>query len=86
MIGMLAIAKAGHDKDNVYLIIDEDQEYVYLVDGVYRTIQKPKKKNKRHIQIIKKNEYDSMKSFIQTQSITNEMIKREIKLYCKKIK
>ena len=54
MTGMLAISKAGHDKDKVYVIIAEDDEYVYLADGRIRTADRPKKKKKKHIQIIKK--------------------------------
>ena len=54
MTGMLAASKAGHDRDKVYVIIEEDDEYVYLADGRGRTADRPKKKNKRHIQIIKK--------------------------------
>ena len=55
MTGMFATSKAGHDKGNVYFIIREDEEYVYLVDGKIRTLDKPKRKNKKHIQIIKDN-------------------------------
>ena len=54
MTGMLASSKAGHDKTTVYVIIKEETEYVYLVDGKIRTLAKPKKKNKKHIQIIRK--------------------------------
>ncbi len=54
MEGMLARSKAGHDKKKIYVIFREDDEYVYLVDGKIRTTDKPKKKNKKHIQIIKK--------------------------------
>ena len=54
MVGMLASSKAGHDKNTVYVIIKEESEYIYLVDGKSRTLAKPKKKNKKHIQIIKK--------------------------------
>jgi ribosomal protein L14E/L6E/L27E len=54
MIGMLAKSKAGHDKDQIYVILREEGEYVYLVDGRIRTMDKPKKKNRKHIQIIKK--------------------------------
>lgn len=51
---MLASSKAGHDKNTVYVIIKEETEYVYLADGRLRTLAKPKRKNKKHIQIIKK--------------------------------
>lgn len=51
-IGMLARSKAGHDKGHVYVIYNIEEAYVYLVDGVNRTIAKPKKKKKKHVQII----------------------------------
>ena len=54
MVGMLATSRAGHDKDTTYVIIGEEKEYVYLADGRLKTVGQPKKKNKRHIQIIKK--------------------------------
>ena len=56
-IGMLAKSAAGHDKGTVYVIFAADDAYVYLVDGKTRTLDRPKKKKYRHIQIIKK-QYD----------------------------
>ena len=50
--GMLAKSKAGHDKGHLYVIYDVDETYVYLVDGEIRTIDKPKKKKRKHVQII----------------------------------
>ena len=57
--GMLAKSKAGHDKGHLYVITDVDETYVYLVDGKTKSIQKPKKKKLKHIQVIyKKYEID----------------------------
>ena len=53
-IGMLAKSKAGHDKGKAYVIYDADEAYVYLVDGINKTISNPKKKKRKHIQIILK--------------------------------
>ncbi|MBQ8803256.1 MAG: RNA-binding protein [Tyzzerella sp.] len=50
--GMLARSKAGHDKGHVYVILSTDETYVYLIDGQIRTMDKPKKKKKKHVQII----------------------------------
>lgn len=55
--GMLVRSKAGHDAGMVYVIIDTDDSYVYLVDGKIRTLAHPKKKKKKHVQIILKK-YD----------------------------
>lgn len=52
--GLLATSKAGHDKDSVYVIIREEGEYAYIADGIGRTAEKPKRKNKKHLQLIKK--------------------------------
>lgn len=54
MTGCMAISLAGHDRDKIYLIVGEEKEYVYLADGRTRTCKNPKRKNKRHIQIIKR--------------------------------
>ena len=50
--GMLAKSKAGHDKGHLYVIYDLDETYVYLVNGKIRTIDKQKKKKRKHVQII----------------------------------
>ena len=46
-VGMLAKALAGHDLGKIYVIIGVDEDYVYLVDGKIRTMEKPKKKRKK---------------------------------------
>lgn len=50
--GMLARAKAGHDKDRIYVILSVEKESVYLADGALRPVCRPKKKNRKHIQPI----------------------------------
>ena len=53
MCGMLAFSRAGHDKNRIYLITDQDEDYVYLCDGRLRGVDKPKKKKVKHIQVVK---------------------------------
>lgn len=82
MIGNLVSSLAGRDKDKVYIIINEESEYVYLSDGSLRPINKLKKKNKKHIQIIKKG-FDQNLAVKLTagEMVYNEEIKRMIQLY-----
>lgn len=49
---ILVQSKAGHDKDRIFFIIEEAGEYVYLVDGKTRTLRNPKKKNRKHIEVL----------------------------------
>jgi ribosomal protein L14E/L6E/L27E len=80
MVGSLAKSKAGHDKDHVYVILREEGEYVYLIDGEIRTMDKPKKKNKRHIQVIKKIRLETDRN-----SWSDLEVKRIIKNYNKSV-
>ena len=48
----LAKSLAGHDKDHVYAVVNEDERDVYLADGRGRTLDKPKRKRRRHVQLI----------------------------------
>ncbi len=49
---MLAVSRAGHDRDTVYVVADSDREYVWLVDGRRRLLANPKKKKRKHVQVI----------------------------------
>ena len=48
-----AKSMSGHDRNQYYLIIKKEDEFVYLVNGTTKPLTKPKKKNRKHIQIIK---------------------------------
>lgn len=52
--GMLARSKAGRDKDCIYVIRSVNDEYVYLADAPAGDDHRIKKKNRKHIQVIKK--------------------------------
>lgn len=50
--GCLARSLVGHDKDQYYVILSVEGERVVLADGRTRTQKHPKRKNKRHIQVV----------------------------------
>lgn len=73
--GMFAKSKAGHDKDCIYVVISVNDEYVYLADGRIRPVCRPKKKKKKHIQII---------CSVRCSSVSDDIIIRnEIRQYKK---
>ena len=79
MVGKFAKSKAGHDKDQIYVIAKEDAEYVYLMDGKTKTVDKPKKKKKKHIQMILKEDENVSRKLQENETLTNEEIKAAIK-------
>ena len=79
--GMLAISRAGHDKDTCYIVWDMDETYVWLVDGRLRPLEKPKKKKRKHIQIQYTIPEKLREKLSRKESIRNEDIKFAIKLH-----
>ena len=50
-MGQVVYSKSGHDKGKAFIVTEIEGEYLYLVDGKCRTIDKPKKKKNKHVQI-----------------------------------
>ena len=80
-IGCFATSIAGHDHNNIYVIIDADDEYVYLVDGKIRKVNNPKKKKLKHVQLIKRTDDTITGRINDNAALTNEDIKYAIKKY-----
>lgn len=73
--GMLVRSKAGHDKDALFVVVAESGTSLYLADGTGKTMEHPKRKNKKHVQLIHKKLENPMemcnegiKDFIRHQS------------------
>ena len=75
-----ARSKSGHDKNQIYLIKEKDEKFVYLVNGTTRTLDMPKKKNAKYIQIIKNLPIEVTE--ILEENLSDLTVKRAIKQYC----
>ena len=84
-IGEFAKSKAGHDKEEIIIIINKEKEYVYLVDGKSRILDKPKKKKIKHIQVINQIDEELQRKLETNLILRDEDIKRAIKSYKQKI-
>ncbi|MDF2537100.1 MAG: hypothetical protein K0S76_121 [Herbinix sp.] len=79
IVGSFAISSAGHDFGKQYVIFHIENEYVYLVDGKIRTLDRPKKKKIKHISL--QDQFDaSLAEKVINQTVRNEEIKRALKL------
>lgn len=85
MIGNFATSKAGHDKGNCYVIVGEESDFVYVCDGRLKKLEAPKRKRKKHIQVINRTVNGELLKRLAAPKaqITDEEIKYEIKQYLK---
>ena len=68
-----------HDRNQIYLIKEKDEKYVYLVNGTTKTLADPKKKSVKHIQLIKHIPTEVQE--VLSGRVTDLEIKRAVKLY-----
>lgn len=47
--GSLVVSTAGHDKGDLLLVVRLDESAVWVCDGRQRPLEKPKKKNPKHL-------------------------------------
>lgn len=81
--GQVIKSKSGRDKDKIFIIIDFDKEYVYVVDGHLRRIENPKKKKYKHVQLTNII-IETVKNKIENQiKLTNADIRKELIVYQK---
>ena len=70
---------SGHDKNQYYFVLEKEADIILLVNGTNRSLEKPKKKNEKHVQIIKKLPIEIEQILAKEQS--NLTIKKAIKEY-----
>ena len=82
MTGKFATSRAGQDKGRLYVVLGEEEKYAYLSDGRLRTVDKPKRKLKKHIQIIhRKVDQELLGKLEKKEKVLDEEIKYAIKQY-----
>ncbi len=45
----IVVSLAGRDKDRPFIVVETENDFVYLVDGKLRKLEAPKKKRRKHV-------------------------------------
>ena len=53
MVGRVVISSAGRDKAKVMVIVKETENYLLVCDGKERPVERPKRKNRKHLKLTK---------------------------------
>ena len=77
--GAVVMALSGREKNQIFLVYSNEGEKVLIVNGTTRTIEDPKKKNKKHLHLLCKSEV----SGLNMSEISNAQIKNFLSNYNK---
>ncbi len=78
---ILAKSKAGHDRNQIYVVISQDDIYCCVANGTTKTVQAPKKKKKIHLQLIKNIPSTVLDEIKDIETLDDLLIKRILKVY-----
>ncbi len=66
MVGKIVCSKAGRDKGYFMVVVKCEDGFVYVCDGKERPLERPKRKNEKHLQftntVLTGNSYRTNKS------------------------
>ena len=73
MVGQIVCSKAGRDKGYFMVVVEEGDGFVFVCDGKERPLERPKRKNIKHIAFT--NTVLEEESSITTVTTTNKDLK-----------
>lgn len=77
----MARSLKGHDKTEVYVVIREENDSVFLANGKNRTVQSPKRKKLKHVQLIRSIPPEVSEVSSKENDFNDLWIRRVIRIY-----
>ena len=75
MVGRVVISNAGRDKTKVMVIVKETENYLLVCDGKERPVERPKRKNPKHLKLTN--------SYLEASQLeTNRALRKALKENC----
>ena len=74
----LIVSKAGRDQGQLFYVIDADEQYVYLVDGKSRKLEKPKRKKRKHVEQVPRTESRIAEKIRNGEKVLNSELRKEL--------
>ena len=77
-ISDVVVSTAGRDQGELFYVIDEDPVYLMLANGKDRTLDKPKRKKRRHVQKVLRSETRVVEKLIRGDKVLNSELRRDL--------
>ena len=78
MISDVVVSTAGRDKDGIFYVIGEDQDVLLLVNGKDRTLDRPKRKKRKHVQKVLRSETRVAQKLRSGDKVLNGELRRDL--------
>ena len=84
-ISDVVISTAGRDQDELFYVIGEDSIYVFLANGKDRTLDKPKRKKRKHVQKVLRSETRVADKLRSGDKVLNSELRRDLAFHVRQM-
>ena len=77
-ISDVVISTAGRDQGNWFYVITEEQNFLFLANGKDRTLDKPKRKKRKHVQKVLRSETRVAQKLRSGDKVLNGELRRDL--------
>ena len=84
-ISDVVVSTAGHDQGEIFYVIGMDDQYLYLANGKDRSLDKPKRKKRKHVQKVLRSETRVVEKLIQGDKVLNSELRRDLAFHAKEM-
>ena len=77
-ISDVVVSTAGRDQGEWFYVIAEDPVYLFLANGKDRTLEKPKRKKRKHVQKVLRSETRVAAKIMEGNKVLNSELRRDL--------
>ena len=85
IISDVVVSTAGHDQGEIFYVIGMDEQFLYLVNGKDRSLDKPKRKKRKHVQKVLRSETRVAQKLIHGDKVLNSELRRDLAFHAKEM-
>ena len=84
-ISDVVVSTAGHDQGEIFYVISTDDQFLYLANGKDRTLDKPKRKKRKHVQKVLRSETRVVEKIVHGDKVLNSELRRDLAFHAKEM-
>ena len=84
-ISDVVVSTAGRDQDKLFYVIGTDPVYLMLANGKDRTLEKPKRKKRKHVAKVLRSETRVAEKLRHGDKVLNGELRRDLAFICQEM-
>ena len=84
-ISDVVVSTAGHDEGQLFYVIDMDDQFLYLANGKDRSLDKLKRKKRKHVQKVLRSETRVAEKLIRGDKVLNSELRRDLAYFAREM-